>query len=182
MPRLAALPASPSFVETASTTGFSLRRWLLTAMVTGVSVMPCASLASVLPVHGATTSTSNMAFGPMGSAAAMVSIGARPVSVARRSRQPAAVPKRVSSDPAFADRTGVTTQPSPVRDWMTGSTLEKVQNDPVRAKPMRSGLVTAHPPPAKLHTQYRGSRGRRTAARPVPAARAHAARGRRAAA
>ena len=28
----------------------------------------------------------------------------------------------------------MTTQPSPVRDWMTGSTLEKVQNDPGKGK------------------------------------------------
>ena len=49
-------------------------------MVAGVSVRPCASLASVLPVHGATISISNSAFGPIGSAETMLSIGETPVS------------------------------------------------------------------------------------------------------
>ena len=42
------------------------------AMVTGVSLIPEASFARVLPVHGAMMSASRDTLGPMGSASAMV--------------------------------------------------------------------------------------------------------------
>ena len=62
------LAPSPSFVETAITSGRSLRRCAFAAKVTGVSVMPFASLPSVLPVHGAIISASKSFWGPIGSA------------------------------------------------------------------------------------------------------------------
>ena len=67
----AAVP-SASLVDTAKSTGRSLRKCALQASVTGVSVTPFANLASVLPVAGAITKISNSFFGPIGSAAKMV--------------------------------------------------------------------------------------------------------------
>jgi hypothetical protein len=53
-------------------------------MVTGESAMLWASFARVLPVQGAITSASSSFFGPMGSAWAMVRMGAVPqISSAR---------------------------------------------------------------------------------------------------
>ena len=60
-----------SFVETAVTTGREFRRWLLTAIVTGVSFMPQASFARVFEVQGETTNMSNILLGPMGSASSI---------------------------------------------------------------------------------------------------------------
>ena len=57
-----------SFVETAITTGLLFLRCDLHAMQTGVSVMAFANFAIVLPVAGATTTTSSIFFGPIGSA------------------------------------------------------------------------------------------------------------------
>ena len=87
---------SPSLVATATTTGLSLRRWALTAMVTGVSVTPAASFARVLPVHGATTSTSSSFFGPMGSASRTLPITLCPVRLSTRAKKSSALPNRVS--------------------------------------------------------------------------------------
>ena len=60
-----------SFVAGAKTTGLLFLKWALTAIVTGVSVIPSAIFASVLPVQGATTIISNRFLGPIGSAAAI---------------------------------------------------------------------------------------------------------------
>lgn len=54
-PMLRAFAPRASFDDTLSTTGRLLRKVAFTAIVTGVSVMPCAILASVLPVQGATS-------------------------------------------------------------------------------------------------------------------------------
>ena len=66
-----ALPARPSLVETASTTGRPFRKWDFAAMVTAVSAIPLANFPMVLPVAGAITSTSKSFFGPMGSTEGM---------------------------------------------------------------------------------------------------------------
>ena len=78
MPMFLALLESPSLVLGASTTGPPLRRWALTAISTGVSTIPVASLASVLPVQGATTNRSRSFFGPIGSVSVMVCSGNLP--------------------------------------------------------------------------------------------------------
>ena len=90
-----AAPAKASLVDTAISTGRPLRRWLLAAIVTGVSAMLWASLASVFPVQGAMTSASKSFFGPIGSTSSMVCSGSVPqISEARRMWL-WAVPKRL---------------------------------------------------------------------------------------
>ena len=54
VPIFLAFAPSASFEDTDSTTGLSVRKVALTAIVTGVSVIPCAIFASVFPVQGAT--------------------------------------------------------------------------------------------------------------------------------
>ena len=78
------------------TRGFPFLRWALAAMSTGVSVIPQASLARVLPVQGAMRSTSRYALGPMGSASSTRRMGGFPaVPVIRRMKSPVS-PKRES--------------------------------------------------------------------------------------
>ena len=66
-------------VETEIIRGSSFLRCALAAINTAESVIPFASLASVLPVHGAITSTSRNFFGPIGSASGIVYIPLLPV-------------------------------------------------------------------------------------------------------
>ena len=61
-----------SFDAKAITTGRSFLRCALVAMHIGVSVIPRASFAKVLPVQGAITSASSFIAGPKGSAAGIV--------------------------------------------------------------------------------------------------------------
>ena len=89
-------PVRPSFVENAITSGLPFRRCAFAAMVTAVSVMPDASFAMVLPVHGAITSASMGILGPRGSASAMLQTGILPVSSKSLCLKPSAVPKRLS--------------------------------------------------------------------------------------
>ncbi len=124
---------SASFVDTASRTGFILRRWLFTAMQTGVSIIPSAIFASVFPVQGDTTSISNIRFGPMGSAAVISWIIGFPQRSQRRLRWLCAVPKRVSSVYALSDIIGVTSQPSVISRSRHSIEAEKVQNEPQSA-------------------------------------------------
>ena len=77
---------SPSLVEMAMSTGRPFLKWLFAAMVTGVSAIPCASFANVLPVQGAMTKTSNNLFGPMGSTSVSCVKGALPQICATRFR------------------------------------------------------------------------------------------------
>ena len=135
-------PASASLVESARTTGLSPRKWLFTAIVAVVSVIPCASFAIVFPVHGATTRTSNIALGPIGSAAVMLSMGDTPQISVTRSRSVFAVPNRVSIAPACSLSTGVTLCPRETSLSMASSAFEKVQNEPVMANP----ILKAVPP------------------------------------
>ena len=76
--------ASASFVETASSTGPPLRRCDLAAMMTGVSMIPQASLPSELPVQGAMITRSSRCFGPIGSTSGSVCQMGRPQIVSRR--------------------------------------------------------------------------------------------------
>ena len=105
---LFALAARPSLVDTARTTGRALRRWALQARVTGVSAIPAASFASVLPVQGAITSRSSSFFGPIGSTWEIVSQTGRRQIASIRVRKSAAAPKRLSMLAAAPDRIGWT--------------------------------------------------------------------------
>ena len=60
-------PESPLLVDIAITTGLSLLKCDLTAIVAELSIMSFASYAMVLPVAGATTNISNISLGPIGS-------------------------------------------------------------------------------------------------------------------
>src|SRR5699024_572399 len=85
---------TPVLEATATTTGLSLRRCALAAMVTAVSVMPQASFPMVFPVQGAITSTSSSFFGPMGSASLTLPITVCPVIFSTAEINSSAVPKR----------------------------------------------------------------------------------------
>ena len=65
-------------------------------MRTGVSEMPFANLDKVFPVHGAMTSMSNKAFGPMGSASGIVVIGFLPVISSAFFKKSSQFPNRLS--------------------------------------------------------------------------------------
>ena len=95
-----------SLVDREITSGRLLRRWDFAAISTGVSEIPFASLESVLPVQGAMTRMSISPFGPIGSAAGIVVIGAWPVRSSARSRKEALVPKRESREEALSENTG----------------------------------------------------------------------------
>lgn len=77
-------------------------------MVTVVSVMPAASLAMVLPVAGAMTSTSSSPFGPMGSTDGRSHSTSFPVRSSSFSNRSSEVPNRVSVNAAFSDAMGMT--------------------------------------------------------------------------
>ena len=70
---------NPSLVDKKITRGLLFRRCALAAIRTGVSVIPFASLAAVLPVQGRMTRRSKYPVGPMGSAASIRQIGSLPV-------------------------------------------------------------------------------------------------------
>ena len=76
--------------------GRSDRKCALTAMQTGVSVMPFASLAKVFPVQGQMTRASKGMVGPNGSAAGTVRMAGRPQMASTRETRLVAEPKRVS--------------------------------------------------------------------------------------
>jgi len=95
-------PESASLVESAMTTGRPLRRWLLAAIVTAVSVSPEARRASVAPVQGAMTSTSKSFSGPTRSASTMLRMTPLPVSASRRAMKSSAFPKRLSVQAAVS--------------------------------------------------------------------------------
>ena len=131
---------SASLVETVISTGLALRRCDLTAIVTGVSVMPQASFASVFPVHGATISRSNIFFGPIGSACGMVLITPLPQMFSAVMMFSSAVPKRVSSEEALYDIMGVSSAPAAFSFIICSNALEKVQNEPHMANPIFAPL------------------------------------------
>lgn len=85
-----------SFEASAMIKDLSLRKCAFAAMQTGVSVIPFASFASVLPVQGAITSASSDTFGPRGSASAIVFIIFRSHTPSILSIHSRAVPNRVS--------------------------------------------------------------------------------------
>lgn len=132
-----ALPLKASLVETARTTGFRFRRWLLTARVTGSSVIPFASLARVLPVQGATSKRSVLFWGPMGSAPGRSKIGGQPQISVTRARKSAAFPKRVSVAAAAGERMGRMEKPCLLHSSMAVNVREKVQKEPQTANPRR---------------------------------------------
>ena len=118
------------------TSGFSLRRWAFAAMSTGVSVMPQASFARVLPVQGAMRRISRKPFGPMGSASSIFKTGLLPERPLIRLIKSAVLPKRESVFCTFAEKIGYRLDPSFIRRQISGSSLSKVQNEPVTARPI----------------------------------------------
>ena len=140
-----ALPARPSLVETASTTGRPLRRCDLAAMVTAVSAIPFASFPMVLPVAGAMTSTSASPFGPSGSTEGISYSTSFPVICSRFSSSISELPKRVSVNAAFSETMGITVSYSSVKCFKAASAFSWVQKEPHMAKPIRS-FLTALPP------------------------------------
>ena len=74
-----AFAPNESLLLTDKTTGLLFLRVALTAIVTGVSVIPQAIFERELPVQGATSSKSTALLVPIGSASTMVFIGVFPV-------------------------------------------------------------------------------------------------------
>ena len=136
-------------MDTATTMGRALRRWLLAAMVTGVSAMLWESFARVFPVQGAMTRASSSFLGPMGSAWAMVVRGARPQISSAFARNSSGVPKRLETLSTAWEKMGITWYSSD-SFFMTGNRLEKVQNEPHIAKPM-----VILPPPSQAAEGFR---------------------------
>ena len=104
-------------------------------MSTGVSVIPSDSFASVFPVQGTMTKTSNSFFGPAGSASGIVKIPHSPVIFCTSATKSAAFPKRVSSFAAFSENTGITRQPRAFKSRSVSFSFSCVQKDPVMATP-----------------------------------------------
>ena len=107
-------------------------------MVAVVSVMPFASFAAVLAVQGATTSRSSRFLGPSGSACAMLRIAGLPQISSNSATRSAAVPKRVSMAAACSEKIGVSSAPAFRSSFACANAAEKVQNEPVTTKPIRS--------------------------------------------
>src|SRR5699024_4424346 len=103
--------------------------------VTGVSVMPFANLPRVLPVQGATTTTSSRFWGPMGSAPSMVRMGGLPAAFSARWSHWDAGPKRVSVEAAKVEKMGYRSYPFSPSFSSWGITWPNVQKDPQKAKP-----------------------------------------------
>src|SRR5699024_4404163 len=135
---------TPVLVATATTTGLSLRRCALAAMVTAVSVMPQASFPMVFPVQGAITSTSSSFFGPMGSASLTLPITVCPVISSTAELNSSAVPERGLVCRQIAETMGCTVSYSSHSFSSSRSTFPWVQKEPHSANPTRSFLKWAH--------------------------------------
>ena len=94
--------------------GLLLRRCAFAAINTGVSVIPLASFAMVLPVHGKSTRISNRLPGPIGSASEIVKKGSLPVISCARFKKSFDLPKRLSIVPAASEKMVCTRAPSSV--------------------------------------------------------------------
>ncbi len=68
--------------------------------------MPFASLARVLPVHGAITSASKNFLGPIGSASGIVYIPFLPAIFSMSEIKSDALPKRLSNEQTFGEKIG----------------------------------------------------------------------------
>ena len=130
-----AAPADASLVETATRIGRPLRKWLLAAIVIGVSAMLCASFANVFPVQGAIIRASSSFLGPIGSTAAMLHSGDLPQIAVAFCICDSAVPKRLSILPVAPEKIGITVSFFAI-DSITGKTESNVQNEPHIANPM----------------------------------------------
>ena len=129
-PIFLAVAPSPSLVAKHKSTGLPMRKWLLQAIVTEVSVMALANFARVLPVHGATTMISHIFFGPMGSASTMDLIIFRPQISSISQTISLARPKRVSVLQAFSDIIGSTVAPCSFNARIWAIAFSKVQKEP----------------------------------------------------
>lgn len=130
-----ALAESASLVDIAISTGLEFLRCDLHAIVTGVSVIPRLSLASVFAVQGATTIMSNIFLGPIGSASSMVRIALRLQILSSQSTLSAAFPNRVFIDEELKDIIGVTSQPICTSCEAQANAFSNVQNEPHTQKP-----------------------------------------------
>ena len=144
-PILTAEAPKPSLVAMDKSTGRCILRWLFTAMVTGVSVIPFAIFPKVLPVQGATTSTSQIFLGPMGSASSIVLIIFLLVIFSTSAMNDSAVPNLVSLVLALVDIIGIMSYPSSTSFLSYAIDLLKVQKEADRAYPTAS-FFTRHPP------------------------------------
>lgn len=143
-PIFCAEPDRASLVETAMSTGRALRRCALTESVTGVSVMPHASLPRVLPVQGATTIISNSFLGPIGSACdSSCIISFSQISVIFRFIS-SLFPNLVSVEKAVFDIMGKISCPSSLSCRKTGKTFSKVQNEPQIPNPILRLRIFLH--------------------------------------
>ena len=124
-----------SLVDTDITSGLPFRRCAFAAIRTGVSVIPLASLARVLPVQGAMRRISRYPFGPMGSASSIFSIGFISAMDVIRSINWPVSPKRESVDWTLPEKTGCRMAPVSFRCLISCSIFAKVQKDPVTARP-----------------------------------------------
>ena len=95
--------------------GLLFLRWAFAAIRAGVSVMPFASLAIVLPVQGKSTRISSRLPGPIGSASDMVIMGRTPVMSSAFFRNVSALPKRLSMVPEASEKIVWTRAPSSTR-------------------------------------------------------------------
>ena len=66
-----------------------------------------------------------------------------------------AVPNRVSVTDAISDITGYTSAPCSVRRFISGTTFEKVQNEPVSANPILRYEISISGLYSFIHLKYR---------------------------
>ena len=130
-----AAPARASLVEPAKSTGRALRRWLFAAMVTGPSAMEWESFARVFPVHGAIISRSSSFLGPMGSTSSKVVRAFLSQMLSALARKSFACPNRLSVAAEASEKMGMTSC-SLESCSKIGKTLEYVQNEPQKQKPI----------------------------------------------
>ena len=132
-----------SFEARAMRRGRDCRICAFAAIVTGVSVIPDASFASVFPVQGQIISASSGVFGPSGSASAIVVTGAfLQISDISRTNH-SAVTKRVSVVKALKIITGSRSYQRFESEHKIPTDFFIVQNDPQKAYP-----ITEPPPSA----------------------------------
>ena len=110
-------------------------RWAFAAISAVESVIPLANFAIVFPVHGAITTTSNKAFGPIGSASGIEYIPFCPVNSSISLIKSFALLNLLSIDCTFSEKTGTTFMPLSFNDCITAIIFLNVQNEPVITNP-----------------------------------------------
>ena len=114
---------------------------------TGVSIIPFASFAAVLPVHGYISITSNIFSGPTRSACCNVFIPSSPVIFFISPINSPAFPNLVFNICALYEYTGTTFLHFAVSVLAVSVALPKLQKDPVIPIPtVQSPISIEHPP------------------------------------